>query len=212
VPDLNGGQGRQVFEMGRRYREQLAGYPKLSKHVYIYHPDLQGPMNVCEMLWGGSLYVDLYDKPEIIKDFLSLITETYIRFMHQWNEIVPPLDGYGVHWSMLHRGRIMIRDDAATNLSPAMFDEFVSPYDQRLLDEFGGGGIHFCGRGDHFIDRLGAMSGVHAVNMTQPHLNDLDRIFHSTIDKGIHLIGLEREAAEQALQRNRPLRGKVHCW
>lgn len=212
VPNGNAGQGELVFRMGQYYREIFKAYPKLSKYVYVYHPDLQGPMNVCEMLWGGSLYVDLYDQPELIKDFLSLITETYIGFMRRWNQIVTPLDGCGVHWSMLHRGQIMLRDDAATNLAPAMFEEFVRPYDQRLLDAFGGGGIHFCGRGDHFIPQVAKMSGVHAVNMTQPALNDLETVFQNTIDRQINLIGLERAAAEEALQRSRALHGRVHCW
>jgi hypothetical protein len=212
VPDGNAGQGDVVFHMGQYYRELFKGYPRLSKYVYIYHPDLQGPMNVCEMLWGGSLYVDLYDQPQLIKDFLALIAETYINFMRRWDEIVPPLDGCAVHWSMLHRGQIMLRDDAATNLSSAMFDEFVRPYDQRLLDEFGGGGIHFCGRGDHFISQVGEMSGVHAVNMTQPVLNDLETVFQNTTDRQINLIGLERAAAEDSLRQGRSLHGRVHCW
>jgi hypothetical protein len=212
VPDLNAGQGAMVFQMGHYYRQLFADHPKVSEYVHIYHPDLQGPMNACEMLWGGSIYVDLYDRPDLIKGFLSLIAETYIRFMRRWNEIVPPLGGYAVHWSMLHRGRIMVRDDAATNLSPAMFDEFVRPYDQRLLTELGGGGIHFCGRGDHFIDRVAQMSGVHAVNVTQPGLNDIEVIFANTIDRQINLLGFEREAAEHASQQGRDLRGRVHCW
>jgi hypothetical protein len=212
VPDLECGQGGQVFRAGRRFKEILAAYPKLSQWVHIFHPDLQGPMNVCEMLWGGSLYVDFYDKPDLIKDFLSLITETYIAFMRRWQEIAPPLDGYGVHWSMLHRGRIMIRDDAATNFSPEMFEEFVRPYDQRLLDEFGGGGIHFCGRGDHFIAKVTEMSGVYAVNMTQPEHNDVETIYSNTVDRGINLIGLGEEAAQNAAQSGRALRGRAHCW
>ena len=212
VPDLNAGQGDAVFRMGQYYKDLFKGHPKLSEHVHIYHPDLQGPMNVCEMLWGGSLYVDLYDKPGLVRDFLALITETYIRFMRRWNEMVPPLDGFAVHWSMLHRGGIMVRNDAATNLSPAMYEEFVRPCDRRLLHEFGGGGIHFCGRGDHFIAKAAEIPGVHAVNITQPHLNDAETIFRNTIDKGIQLIGFERQAAEQALRRGRNLRGNVHCW
>jgi hypothetical protein len=212
VPDLDAGQGDAVFRMGQHYRTLVARHPKLSRYVHIYHPDLQGPMNVCEMIWGGSLYVDLYDKPDLVKDFLALITETYIRFMRRWNELVPPLDGFAVHWSMLHRGCIMVRNDAATNLSPAMYEEFIRPCDQRLLDEFGGGGIHFCGRGDHFISRLADVPGVHAVNVTQPHLNDAETIFRNTVDKGIQLIGFDHRAAEQALQRGRDLHGNVHCW
>lgn len=212
VPDLNAGQGDAVFTMGHRYKQLFEGYPKTAEYVHVYHPDLQGPMNVCEMLWGSSLYVDLYDKPDLVKDFLALITETYIRFMRRWNELFPPLSGFAVHWSMLHRGCIMVRNDAATNLSPAMYEAFVQPCDRRLFDEFGGGGIHFCGRGDHFIAHAAGIPGVHAFNVSQPHLNDLETVFQSTIDRGVQLIGFERQAAEQALRQGRDLHGCVHCW
>lgn len=220
VPDLNGGQGESVFATGQYFRRLFNGYPKLSEYVHIYHPDLQGPMNVCEMLWGGSLYVDLYDKPDLIRDFLSLIAETYIGFMRRWDELVArpwsPEDGEGqdfsVHWSMLHRGRIMVRDDAATNLSPTMFEEFVRPFDQRLFDELGGGGLHFCGRGDHFIGQASRMPGVHAVNIAQPHLNDLPTILQNTAERGIQLIGFDRQIAEQAQMQGMSLHGNVHCW
>jgi hypothetical protein len=212
VPDLEGGQGGQVFRMGRRFGEILEAFPKLSHCVYVFHPDLQGPMNVCEMLWGGTLYVDFYDTPDLIKGFLSLITDTYVAFMQRWREIVPPLDGYGVHWAMLHRGHIMIRDDAATNFSPEMFDEFIRPYDQRLLDTFGGGGVHFCGRGHHFVDKVADMAGVYSVNMTQPEHNDVETIYRHTVDRGVNLIGLDAEAVNQAARSSRPLRGRAHCW
>jgi len=260
VPDLEAGLGARTLRMGQYFQRLFNDYPRLSKHVYVYHPDLQGPMNVCEMLWGSSLYVDLYDKPDLVRDFLSLITETYIRFMKRWDEIVAesstgilpvipntwagrpcyevvrgrtiyeetphgvtglpnatdrvwePATNYAVHWSMLHRGRIMIRNDASTNLSPAMYDEFTRPCDQRLLDELGGGAIHFCGRGDHLIATLSQLSGLYAVNTTQPALNNVETIFAHTIDKQINLLGFEREIADQALQRGRPLGGRVHCW
>lgn len=212
VPDLDTGQGVSVFKMGQYFRKLSAGYPRLGQFVHIYHPDLQGPMNVCEMLWGSSLYVDLYDAPDLVRDFLALITETYIRFMRRWNELIPPLDSFAVHWAMLHRGQIMIRNDASTNLSPAMYEDFVRPFDQRLLDELGGGGVHFCGRGDHIISGIARIPGVHAVNVTQPHLNDIEAIFRNTIDKGIQLIGFDRQGAENALKQGRNLQGNVHCW
>ena len=155
--------------------------------------------------------MDLVDKPDLVKSLLRLVTETYIQFMREWNQIVPPQDGYAPHWGMLHKGRIILRDDSAMNLSPLMFEEFIEPYDQRLLDEFGGGGIHFCGRGDHYILRVGEMKGVHAVNMSQPECNDMEIIFRNTIDKGIKLIGLRRDAGEAALGRGRELHGNVHC-
>jgi hypothetical protein len=212
APDLDAGLGATTFRMAQHFQRLFKDYPQISEHVYIYHPDLQGPMNVCEMLWGSSLYLDLYDQPDLVKDFLSLITETYIRFMRRWNEIVTPLDGYAVHWSMLHRGRIMVRNDASTNLSPAMYEDFARPCDERLLTELGGGGIHFCGRGDHLIAKFSQLSGLHAINATQPALNNVETILAHTVDREINLLGFEREIAEQALHHGRPLRGRVHCW
>ena len=93
-----------------------------------------------------------------------------------------------------------------------VFDEFIRPYDQMLLSEFGGGAIHFCGRGDHFIDRLPQMDGVYAVNMSQPEYNDMERIFQNTVDRGIALIGFQRQAAEAALGRGRDLQGLVQVF
>jgi len=211
VPDLRAGYGEQCLAMGRYFVDLFADYPNVSRCVHVYHPDLQGPMDICELLWGSDLFIGLIDTPDLVHSLLELITETYIRFMREWEQIVPPRDGYSPHWGMMHRGRIMIRDDSAMNLSPEMFDEFIRPYDQRLLSEFGGGAVHFCGRGDHYIDSLTDMTGMYAVNMSQPECNDMERIFRNTIDKGIMLIGLQSDAAEAATGQGRDLRGRVHC-
>jgi hypothetical protein len=147
----------------------------------------------------------------LVHALLKLVTETYIRFMSEWEKIVPPKGTHAAHWGLLHKGRIMLRDDSAMNLSPEMFDTFIRPYDQRLLSVFNGGVIHFCGRGDHYIASLSEMTGVNGVNVSQPHLNDMERIFQNTVDKGIPLLGLRRDAADAALARGRDLHGRVHC-
>lgn len=213
IPTLDTGLGERVFEMGRRFVQAFAEYPRLRRHVHIYHPDLQGPMDVCEVVWGSGLFVELLDRPELAHRMLALVTDTYIAFLHRWQQIAAPMPGDAdLHWSMMHGGHIMLRDDSAMNLSPDMFDEFIAPYDQRLLDTFGGGAEHFCGRGDHFIGRIGALRGMHAVAMSQPDWNDMEAIFRHTVDRGIKLLGLQRTAADAALARGRDLRGQVHCW
>jgi len=198
--------------MAERFVEVGRRYPKIGRHVTVYHPDTQGPMDVCELLWGSGIFLDAVDSPDLVKALLDLVTETYVGFMREWERLVPPADGHAVHWSLLHRGRIMLRDDSAMNFSPRMFDEFIRPWDERLLAEFGGGAIHYCGRGDHWIDRVPDMPGVCAVNLSQPHLNDMEAVYRSTVDQGINLIGLARDAAEAALAEGRALRGRVHCY
>jgi hypothetical protein len=212
IPDLNNGYGNNCFETGEYFVETFNQYPNVSRYVRIYHPDLQGPMDICELLWGSSLFVDLIDNPDLVHSLLSLITRTYIAFMKEWEKVVPPKSEYSAHWGFLQKGRIMIRDDSAMNLSPEMFDEFIKPYDQKLLSELGGGSVHFCGRGDHYIKHLSEMKNLYGVNLSQPELNDMETIFRNTIDKKIMILGLQHDAAQNALKKGRNLRGRVHCW
>ena len=65
VPDLTRGYAPQVLEMGRRFLAAFADYPKLQRWVRVFHPDLQGPMDVCEVLWGSGIFVELLDRPEL---------------------------------------------------------------------------------------------------------------------------------------------------
>jgi hypothetical protein len=210
IPDLNGGLGAKVFEMTTRFAEIARRYPNIGRCVDIYHPDLQGPMDVCEVVWGSSVFCALLEGPQRVKDFLELIVQTYTAFLRAWMRIVPLCDIGNVHWGLFHRGRIFLRDDSAMNLSPDLFDEFVRPYDQQLLDTFSGGAIHFCGRGDHFIERMSTLRGLYAVNLSQPELNDMEIIFRNTIDKGIPLLELSRATAELALAAGRNLHHLVH--
>jgi hypothetical protein len=210
TPDIHQGYGNQVLEMGERYKAIAEAYPKIGKYVHIYHPDLQGPMDICEIIWGSTIFYTLFDQPDLVKRMLETVTETYIQFMQAWTEIVPFRQGGNVHWGLFHKGNIMLRDDSAMNLSPDMFTEFIRPYDQRLLDEFGGGAIHFCGRGDHYISHMSEMDGLYAINLSQPEYNDMETIFANTVDKGINIIGLARAAAEDAVSKGRGLHGRVH--
>ncbi len=113
-----------------------------------------------------------------------------------------------VHWGILrHRGAIVLRDDSAMNLSPELYKEFAAPYDEELLKRFGGGVVHFCGRGDHYIEELCSIPYVTGVNMSQPHLNDMEKIYRNTVDKG--LLAFNRARAEQ--DKARGFNGNLSC-
>ena len=211
VPDIRQKYMAKVLNMGDYYAEIASKYPKIGQYVHIYHPDLQGPMDIGEVIWGASLFYALYDQPDLVKAFLEIITETYIQCLNAWTEIVPFRKKGSAHWGLFHKGNIMLRDDSAMNLSLEMFNEFIRPYDQRLLNEFGGGAIHFCGRGDHYAPALAKMDHLYAINLSQPEYNTMETIYANTIDQGIKIVGLNREAGEKAVTRGRDLRGQVHC-
>jgi len=211
VPDLRSGQGGPVLDMAGVFMDIKARHPRVGEFVHVYHPDLQGPMDVCELMWGSALFLSLYDQSGLVHDMLRLIVETYKQFFRLWQDVVPPTGGYSTHWGMLIKGQIMLRDDSAMNLSPDMFDEFIRPYDSDLLAYLGGGGIHFCGRGDHYIGSASSIPGLSCINMSQPQYNDMEEIYRHTVDCGIVLNNFSRAAAEEALAAGRDLHGNVHC-
>ena len=210
LPDYQSGLGRQVLHMGEYFAEIALSYPKISQHVFVFHPDLQGPMDICELLWGSSIFYALIDQPDLVHALLERVTQVYIGFLRRWMEIIPFHFPGNAHWGFYHLGNLMLRDDSAMNLSSQMVREFVLPYDQRLLSEFGGGAVHFCGKGDHFIPALSELDGLHAVNLSQPELNSMDVVYQHTVDKGINLLGLKHQVALDSLNQGRDLHRRVH--
>ena len=210
VPDFtNIGWTPKVFKCGRFFRKCLAPYPKLKKYVRIYHPDLQGPLDAAEVVWGSDILLSFYDNPELLTAFLNLVTETYTQFLKRWfSENPNPADRLASHWGLAHRGNIMLRNDSVMNISGKMYEEYVMPFDQRLLTEFGGGAIHFCGKGDHYVDRLARLDGFTAINLSQPEYNDMEKIFKNTVDVGIPILNL----AARGIPQDRDLHGLVHSW
>lgn len=186
-PDLRGGNGTHIFSIAERFAEIRRKYPKIARYVRIENPDGQGPMDNCELLWGSEIFYALYDEPEIVHALLRRVTDTVRRFFELWMSYIPNEDGLTSYFGRAGLGRIVIRDDSAMNLSPAFFDEFIRPYDAELLAHFGGGIVHFCGTGDHFAGHLAEIPHLTAVDMSQPHLNNMDRILSTLPDKGINL-------------------------
>ena len=122
------------------------------------------------------MFFEMYDDPDFVHAVMRLITDTYKGFLNKWYEIIPRREVITVHWGILHRGTIMLRLDSAMNLSPEFYDEYSKPYDRELLNDYNGGYMHFCGRGDHYIESLCEIETLCGFNVSQPHLNDMDVI------------------------------------
>ena len=192
MPDLNGGFGAKVFEFGEVCKQLFTKYPKIQKYVKVYHPDLQGPLDIAELLWGGEMFYEMYDDPDFVHNTLQLITDTYKAFLDKWYTIIPKNDGLSIHWSVMHKGNLMIRLDSAMNLPCEMYEEFSKPYDRQLLDHFGGGCMHFCGRGDHYIHSMCDIKNVYGFNMSQPHLNNLEAIFNAAVTNNKRILDMPK--------------------
>ncbi len=186
LPAVTAGTLGDAFRISERYVELRKRYPKFAKYVRIEQPDLQGPMDNLELLYGSDLFYLFYDEPETVHALLNMVTDFLCNVMDRWLELLPENRGHANYFRHIDAGSMAVRDDSAMNLSPDFYSEFVAPYDGRLLKRYGGI-VHFCGRGDHYIDRLSQLEGLKGINMSQPHLNDMEKIFTHTIDRGIHL-------------------------
>ncbi len=189
VPDLRTGLGGACLDMADYYREALAPYPNLARETTIYHPDLQGPFDVAHLLWGPDIFLALYDCPDLVHDLLALVTETYIAYLRLWKAHLGEGNAFTAHWSIMMRGGAMLRDDTAIMLSTAQYEEFVEPYDQQVLDVFGGA-IHYCGRGDQFVVSMADSRGLYGLHVSQPELNDVTTLLRVAQENRLIILDL----------------------
>jgi len=80
----------------------------------------QGPLTSAILLRGQDFIYDVYDEPDKVKQFLTLLTDSIVRFNHSTNEAngLPAVNpqSYG------------LSDDFSSLISPDMWPEFVVPY------------------------------------------------------------------------------------
>ena len=211
TPCLNRSLGAKVFETTAYFQDKIKNYPKVKKYIFIYHPDMQGPLDILELIWGSEFFMATFDEPQLVKDFLGLMTDTYIAFMDKYLDMVQPSDkDFSAHWGLYIKGQIALRNDSAVNLSGEMYEEFVRPYDEKILNRYNGGIIHYCGKGDHFVNSMCSIKNLNAIHLSQPHLNDMEKVFSNSIDKGKRIVWLRENAVDDAIKAKRLLHGLVN--
>ncbi|HBG28552.1 MAG: hypothetical protein A2Y10_19915 [Planctomycetes bacterium GWF2_41_51] len=165
-PKLDCGFGQKLIDTQRFYIEKLSHYPKCSQAIKVYHPDLQGPLDTAHMIVGSDIYIELYQNPGIIKDLLELVTETYIRLMRELKKnSTDENDEYFYHWQTLYKGKILLRDDTAVNISKEMYEEFSRPYNDAICEAFGSGAVHYCGKHVPWIESMLSIPNCTGLNI-----------------------------------------------
>ena len=175
-PDVHVGLAARVIETNQFYKDKLADYPKLSRAVHVTQPDLGGPMDVAHLIWGGDIMYAPYDHPQLLSEFLSLISETYIAV---FNAIQPSVseqsddrDFIYLHWGLV-KGHALLKNDTSIMLSPEQYNELVKAHDQRILDAVDGGGIHSCGDFGQLVDPYLSIDTLKCLDIGQSYLLDI---------------------------------------
>jgi hypothetical protein len=199
----------QVVETLQCYQDALARHPASQEAVQISLPDLQGPMDTAEQLWGSGIHLAFYDDPELVDGLLDRIVEATLGAWAQLRPYAPgrlePLahaqHGYQVP------GHLLVRDDSAILLSPKTYACAVRPHDAALLAGVGGGSVHFCGNGAHLVGEMLAIPDLRGLDLGQPDQMDVAAIYGLARKRGValtHLMPAWEELVSGAARREFP--------
>jgi MtaA/CmuA family methyltransferase len=116
---------------------------------------VEGALALVNVLRGDTaLLVDLYDRPDWVRDLLEICVEVQIAFAQAQVEAGADIIGLG--------------DAIASQISPAMYVQFALPYERRIFDAVHDMGaatrLHICGDISHILTHV-AESGADIVDL-----------------------------------------------
>jgi MtaA/CmuA family methyltransferase len=109
---------------------------------------IEGPCAEAADLRGiNALMLDFYDDPAFVRDLFDFVLEMELRFARA------QLDA-GVDW-------FGVGDAAASLVGPQIYEEFVWPYEKRMIDALHALGtrvrLHICGNTSRILDGMGRL-------------------------------------------------------
>jgi hypothetical protein len=187
----------------------------------VYPMDLQGPFDTAHLVYGDAIFYDLYDDPEFVHHLLELSCEAIFMGMDECLKHIRGADAGIFHYNNLAMprsiGGIKTSEDTSTLLSGDHVREFVVPYTTKVLERYGGGYIHYCGRNDHLYREVMDMPLAYGINFGNPDKHNMtnvlrdcaraDKIYYGSIPEreGETVAGYFKRCVSDAY-----LDGKIH--
>lgn len=180
------------------YHERLWEHPPCDEIIQVSLPDLQGPIDNAHLLWGSEVYCALADSAPLLSRLLSSVTRAIVNLAGLYrafsrdrlDPIANTQQGYQVP------GRLLIRNDSSIMLSAESYGEHVQPHDAVLLSEMGGGSIHFCGNGQHLVERMLEIPDLRGLDLGQPDKMDAEAIYRVCSEHGVAVTNLRPSRSE----------------
>lgn len=166
----------------------------------LYLPDTQGPFDLAHLVRGDEIFTDLHDDPGFVRHLLSICTKVYVEASSLLKRAIgEPLDR-GLHSTLwMEGGGVRVCEDTSTLISARHYERVVLPFLRGALKPFGGGWIHFCGRGHHLIEIYLNLPEVKGINLGNPELYDFSKLLPRIVKAGKFYYGsIPRERGESA--------------
>ena len=193
-----------------RILERIQYYNEATRGEVILTPcDTAGPWSVATSIWHYEDMLEaIYTAPEAVHHLLDLLTESII----EWYNIQETYIGRwgrthsSFSWPFLQRG-IGIGDDCMVTVSPAIWEEFFLPYNNRLSREYGNLITYHCCMGyERYFESLIKTDGFLGFDAGHQY-NDLAKIESALIQAtGVWMAPLNPETQLEMVRR---LRDKI---
>jgi len=200
--DFSKGWCSRVVQMCQFYDNVLSDYPELKRLIKVVLPDLQGPFDNLELVVGSGVFAELYTDQDLIRRALEAMATAQIGFARHLEPYVSERsDAFSHQHATMIKGRILLRDDSVIMMSPQMYRSMVAPHDERVLRELGGGGVHICGKADGHLPAFLELPSIRCLDLGQPELNDVDRLYMQLKRRRIPLTRLKVSRDDLATAR-----------
>ena len=175
--------GEEDVGVTDEFRLALDHMDYLAEHIdgtgaYVYPLDVQGPFDVAHLVYGDAIFYDLYDDPPFIHHLMNLCIHAIIVGFEECLKRIPRSNERIAHYNSLvmprSLGGVKLSEDTSTLVGGHHLDEFVVPATARVLERFGGGYIHYCGKHEGLFNRLLQLPLVRGFNFGNPDFHDMD--------------------------------------
>ncbi|MCP4398898.1 MAG: hypothetical protein GY801_16560 [bacterium] len=186
--DFTQGWIPRVAETYQYYHDMLTDYPGLKQVIKIVLPDLQGPIDTVELLRGSTIFMDLYDRPDMVQQALTNVAAAQIGLTRHFHPYISdgPL-GFCHQHAVTLPGAMLLRNDSSIMVSARAYRRHIAPHDERVLKELDGS-VHSCGKIEHIVKEFLQLPSIRSLDLGQPELNDLDAIYAGAKKRKIPLI------------------------
>ena len=144
-------------------------YMKAHSFLPVGITDFQGPLTTANQMMGyDKLIYLMYDQPNLVHELMDKVTETLILWIKKQKEVIGEPLTECISDQQVYTGKhagVWFSDDDAVLVSEKIYKEFVVPYNSRILTEFGGGVIHYCGNATHHAQNFLNTKGLLGLNI-----------------------------------------------
>jgi hypothetical protein len=205
VPPADAGQLEEGTRRVARFADAGQGL------VSVSLLDMAGGLNVAADLLGSTeLYLAMREKPEALECLLAKIQDLYLAAIERQikaaggQQYITTTDFPDYWFPEGSKGHVS--DDISANISPKLYARFSTPFHNRVLARYGGGGLHNCGPNPCLDGYMSHTPPLRCLDLSYPYSrNDLPAIKRACAGRAFVILGGFPAAPDEAVNTFREI-------